>query len=115
MRQSAQFARRLPTVPSAQSKPVQKMDYSRPVSRTGTIGFALLSLGLGAMTFVVTIWGFNFPSQMRLTETAHANAPIAAQQAPDLLSEQSYDAEVILEPKTTERLPIFGGMIASDR
>lgn len=106
MRQSAQFARRLPTLPSQPVKPAQQMDFSRPVSRSGTVGFALLSLSLAAMTFVVTIWGFDLPIEFNVAKALEADAMAVVVRESVPVAE----AEVVFEPKTTGRLPVFGGM-----
>ncbi len=106
MRPSAQFARRLPTVPAATSLPARQMDFSRPVSRAGTVGFAFLSLVLATATFVITIWGTALPLELPAMDTIkhEATTVIAREFVP------AAEPETVFEPKTMGRLPVFGGM-----
>jgi len=98
----------MPTAPVA---PARQLDYSRPLTRGGSIGFACLTIGLAAMTFVVTIWGMEFPPVLMAAESIAADptAVISREFLP------AAEAEVIYEPKTEARLPVFGGMVPVGR
>lgn len=116
MRQPVQFARRQPTLPVVSTTPAaprQQMDFSRPVSRAGSVGFAFLSLTLATMTFVVTIWGVELPAALQLDEPLSFSATAAVAKVPAPVP--ATDAEFVYEPKTTARLPVFGGFTVTER
>jgi len=111
MSQPARFARPPLPVPSDERPVASQHIYSRQVSKTARFGFVVLSAGLAAMTFLVTIWGIDFPQELRAEEmlSERATSVIAGQDFPPA------QADVIYEPKTTGRLPVFGGMTYAER
>lgn len=90
--------------------PAAQHDYTRPMTKGATFGFGLMVLGLAALTFCVTIWGVDFTTELHAQETV-----ATLTESIDLRPVLEARAEVILEPKTTERLPVFGGLVPSSK
>ena len=87
------------------------MDFSRPISRRGRVGFVALSLSLAAMTFAGTIWGIELPSGLSIADDAKAKVTSIVVPTPV----RATGLEEVLEPKVTARLPIFGGVTPVER
>lgn len=106
MRQLVRSGKLQQTVSADENQRTFQQNYSRPISGAAGFGFLFLGISLTALTFIVTAWGVDIPRKVPAQETHVAVPAVTALQRHDLQA----DTEVIYEPKTTGRLPVFGGL-----
>ncbi|MEL7542568.1 MAG: hypothetical protein AAGJ70_02205 [Pseudomonadota bacterium] len=83
-----------------------QLSYARPVSRSGGIGFTVLTVSLAALTFAITTGSLAVPADL-MTRIGGERAPEVASVPNFVRVEVEPD---VLEPKTVARLPVFGGL-----